>query len=295
MSDTPSLSKSEIRTGRIIDSNTIIFLLELTAAAQRDIAHTGIGIWQRFGVWKKLRLDYNGIDVTEFPGRSGSEPSFVIIGNTGKYTAALDGSAVSGTIVDEDALASANVVRGSVMAVGITGGVYRMKDPHTWEQVSKPSVTANLEAVCEYPSGGFLVCGWDGLIAHYEGASVEKLESGTNVILTDIICDDGGEIFACGQRGIILRGLKGAIRPLNLEGIIEDFWSIAKFQGDVYVSSITSLYKLIDDDSLELVQFDGEEIPTSFYRLDTYEDSLLLSVGQKDAVLFDGKDWMRIL
>jgi hypothetical protein len=85
------------------------------------------------------------------------------------------------------------------------------------------------------------------------------------------------------------------LRPLNLEGIIEDFWSIAKFQGNVYVSSITALYQLVDDESLELVEFDDEVIPTSFYRLDTYEDSLLLSVGQKDAVLFDGKAWTRIL
>ena len=181
------------------------------------------------------------------------------------------------------------------MAVGIIGGIYRMKDPHTWEELSNPSVTANLEAVCEDPSGGFLACGWDGLVAHYEGGSVEQLESGTNVILTDIICDDGGEIFACGQRGIILRGTKGALRPLNVEGIIEDFWSIAKFQGDVYVSSITALYKLVDDENLELVKFDDKVIPTSFYRLDTYEDSLLLSVGQKDAVLFDGKAWTGIL
>jgi hypothetical protein len=295
MSDAPSLSKNEIRTGRIIDQETVILLLEVIAAAHRDIPHTGIAIWRRFGGWNKLGLDYNGIDVTACPGRSSSEPSFVIIGNTGKYTAALDGSVVSGTIVEEDALASANVVRGSVMAVGITGGVYRMADLHTWSQLSNPLVTTNLEAVCEYPSGGFLVCGWDGLVAHYEGQRVDQLESGTNVILTDIICDDGGEIFACGQRGTILRGIKGALRPLHLEGIIEDFWSLAKFQGDVYVSSITALYKLVDDESLELVQFDGEEVPTSFYRLDTYEDSLLLSVGQKDAVLFDGKDWVRIL
>jgi hypothetical protein len=295
MTDAPSLSKMEMRVGRIIDPNTIILLLELDAAAQRDIPHTGIAIWRRAQDWKKLRIDYNGIDVTGFPGRSGPEPSYVIIGNTGKYTAVLDGSAVSGFIVRENALASADVIRGSVMAVGIIGGVYRMKDPHAWEQLSNPLVTANLEAVCEYPSGGFLVCGWDGLVAHYDGAGVEQLESGTNVILTDIICDDGGEIFACGQRGIILRGTKGALRPLNLEGIIEDFWSIAKFQGNVYVSSISALYQLVDDESLELVEFDDEVIPTSFYRLDTYEDSLLLSVGQKDAVLFDGKAWTRIL
>jgi hypothetical protein len=116
-----------------------------------------------------------------------------------------------------------------------------------------------------------------------------------DVILTSIICDKEGEIFACGQKGVILRGTKDSLRPLNLEGITDDFWSIAKFRGEVYVSSTTALYKLVDDETLELVKYSGEEIPTSFYHLDTYEDSHMLSVGQKDAVLFDGEEWVRIL
>ena len=132
-------------------------------------------------------------------------------------------------------------------------------------------------------------------MAHYEGKNVERFESGTNVILTDIICDQDGEVLTCGQNGTIVRGVKNALKPLNLEGITDDFWSITRFQGEVYVSSITALYRLVDDQTLELVKFDGEEIPTSFYHLDTYGDSLLLSVGQKDAVLFDGNEWIRIL
>ena len=295
MSDAPSLDKSEVRTGRIIDPNTIVFLLEFPAVAQRDIPHTGVAIWQRGQDWLKRRLDYNGIDVTPIPGQSDSELRFVIIGNTGRYTAVMDGNSVSGIIVEEDALASANVVQDSVLAVGILGGVYRMQNTNSWEELTNENVEENLSAVCAHPSGGFLVSGWRGLVALYSGSDVERIETGTNVILTGIICDEDGEIFACGQRGIILRGTKDGLKPLNLEGITEEFWSIAKFQGEIYVSSTIALYKLVDDETLELVVFNGEEIPTSFYHLDTYEDSLMLSVGQKDAVLFDGEEWTRIL
>jgi hypothetical protein len=295
MSDAPSLEKSEVRTGRIIDPNTIVLLLEFPAVAQRDIPHTGVAIWRRGKDWLKRRLDYNGIDVTRVPRQLDSELRFVIIGNTGKFTAVMDGTSVSGIVVEEDALASANIVHNSVLAVGILGGVYRMKDKNSWEKLTNENIKENLSAVCAHPSGGFLVCGWRGLIALYERGNAERLESGTNVILTSVICDNDGEIIACGQNGTIVRGSKDALKRLDLDRITVDFWSIAKFQGEIYVSSTTELYKLVNDDTLELITFDGEVIPTAFYHLDTYEDSFMLSVGQKDAVLFDGEEWTRIL
>jgi hypothetical protein len=295
MKDEPSLEKSEIRTGDIVDLNTVILLLEFIPVAQRDIPHTIVAIWRRTQDWVKARLDYNGIDVAPLPGPSGPDPRFVIIGNTGKYTAVMDGPPVSGVIVEEDALASVSLVQGSVLAVGILGGIYRMKDSRTWEDLTNKSIEENLSAVCAYPDGGLLVCGWGGLMVLYNGDNVERIETGTNVILTSIICDEDGEIFACGQRGVILRGTKNSLKPLDLEGVADDFWSIVKFRGDIYVCSTIALYKIVDNVSLELVRFEGEEIPTSFYHLRTYENSLMLSVGQRDALLFDGNDWMRIL
>lgn len=294
-SEVPSLDKYEIRTGRIIDLNTIVLLMESPRLAQSDIPHTLVAMWRRAQPWVKVRLDYNAIDVTRVPGSTKSEPWFVMIGNTGKYTAVMDRPSVSGIIVEEDGLASANFIQGSVLAVGILGGVYRMRDRNSWEKLTNKNVNENLSDVCAHPSGGFLVSGWGGLIALFTGGDVERIETGTNIILTSIICDNQGEIFACGQKGVILRGTKDSLRPLNLVGITDDFWSIVKFQGDIYVSSTIALYKLVDDETLELVQCDSEEIPTTFYHLDTYEDSLMLSVGQKDALLFDGMEWNSIL
>jgi hypothetical protein len=290
----PSLEELKIRTGAIVDPNLIYLLMEDPVLAEQDVPHTTVAIWQPSKQWIRASLDYDGISIAVTPGDPGVR-KVVIVGSTGKCTVIVGGKAMPGVIKDEDGLASANYVHGSVIAVGILGGVYRMQDRNSWEDLTNNSVEENLSAVCVHPSDGFLVCGWQGLMALYDRGTVERLESGTNVILASVICDNDGEIIACGQNGTIVRGSKDALKRLDLGRITVDFWSIVKFQGEIYVSSTTELYKLVDDDTLELITFDGEVIPTSFYHLDTYEDSLMLSVGQKDAVLFDGEEWTRIL
>ena len=285
----------EIRTGRIVDANMVFLLMEDPVLAEDDVPHSGVAIRRRDNDWRLSRLDYNGISAAVVPEATGVNRQVVVIGNTGKCTVLSEGTGTDGVIKDETALASVSLVHGSVIAVGIVGGVYRMTRPDSWEELTDETVEENLSAVCGHPAGGFLVSGWQGLVSHYRDDGVTRLETGTNVILTDIMCDDGGEIIACGQRGTVLRGTTNSLRPLILEGISEDFWSVAKFQGEIYLTSTTALYRLVDDVTVELVKPEGEEVPTSFYHLDTFEDSLLLSVGQKDAVLFDGSEWTRAL
>jgi hypothetical protein len=289
-----SLEELKIRTGAIVDPHLIYILMEDPVLAEQDVPHTGVVIWQPGKQWIRTSLDYDGISIAATPGDPAVR-KVVIVGTTGKCTVITGGKATPGVIKHEDALASVNYAHDSVIAVGIRGGIYRMQNRNSWKELNNKSVKENLSAVCAHPSAGFLVCGWRGLMALYDRGTAERLESGTNVILTSVICDNDGEIIACGQNGTIVRGNKDTLKRLDLQEITVDFWSIIKFQKAIYVASTTELYKLIDDETLELVKFDGEVIPTSFYHLDTYKDSLMLSVGQRDAVLFDGKEWTRIL
>jgi len=295
MSDMPSLDYLILRTGCIANQDLIYVLLESPEIAEKDIPHTSIGVWQRNRGWINASLDYDGISVAACPTESGGK-KVVILGATGDFTVIEGGSATSGIVKrKEDSLASVNCVQGSHIAVGIIGRIYRMNNSNLWDELTVKSIKTNLEASCDYPLGGFLVCGWQGFVALYDGVGVTQLESGTNSILTSIICDEKGEIFACGQKGTIVHGSNNSLNPLKLEGITDDFWSIAKFQGEVYISSTTALYKLVDDETVEVVEINCEEVPTSFYHLNTYKDLQMLSVGQQDAVLFDGTDWDRIL
>jgi hypothetical protein len=295
MSNKPNLDQLEIRTGLIVNPNMITLLIEDRVLAEKDVPYTEIAVWQNGKDWHRSSINHNGVSAAVFPGKPGVNRQLVIVGDTGRFTELSGGAGTDGVIEDEHSMASVSLVHGSIMAVGIVGGVFRMTGKTTWENLTDQRVEENIEAICGHPSGDFLVSGWGGLVARYGGGGPERIETGTNVILTDIVCDDKGEIVVCGQRGTLLRGTTDGLVPLKLAGIADDFWSVAKFQGEVYVASTTALYRLVDDTTLELVTFEDEEVPTSFYHLDTYQDSLMLSVGQRDAVLYDGNEWTRIL
>jgi len=290
----PSLDELEIRTAAIVDPNLLYVLLEDRAMASRDAAHTVVGVWQRDKDWLLLSLKYNGVSIAVKPGAPGVR-QVVIVGSGGEFTVSAGGKATTGEVASDTELASARLVDGTIMAVGIAGGVFRMTSPTAWDDVTDARVEENVEAICAHPAGGFLVSGWQGLVAHHRDGGVKRVKTGVDVILTDIICDDEGEIVACGQRGTLLRGTTDGLVPVEIAGVTDDFWSVAKFRDEVYVASTTALYKLADDDALQLVTFQGKVVPTSFYHLDTHGDSLMLSTGRRDVVLFDGKEWSRIL
>ena len=216
MLNAPSLDELIIRTGRIVDPNMVFLLLEDPTLAEEDVPHAGVAFWIKARDWHRSRLDYNGISAAVVPGEAGVSRRLIVVGNTGNFTVMSGGTTTHGVIRNEDALASVNYVHGSVIAVGILGRIYRMIDSTSWEVLTDLSIDTNIESVCQHPTGGFLVCGWQGLIALYDRGAAERLESGTNVILTSVICDNDGEIIACGQRGTIVRGSKDSLKRLDL-------------------------------------------------------------------------------
>ncbi|WP_265594407.1 hypothetical protein [Haloferula sp. BvORR071] len=296
MAEAPSPDQFNLRTGRILNPDSVVLLLEDPVIAEEQVPYTLIGIWKRGQEeWYRGSVQHDGISAAVIPPIADREKQLVIVGPSGKCTV-MDSKAVTTDIIRKDYDFSAVAcIEGSAVAVGINGSVNRMIDRAVWSDLSNPEVDEILEGICPYPPGGFLVCGWNGLVAHYQGKSVDRCETGSNAILTGITCDEDGLIHACGQRGTIIRGTKDALTRIDLPSVVEDFWSIVRYQGRIHVASNTALYRLKDDDSLELVKFEGEVIPTSFYHLDVFQDTHLLSVGMKDAALFDGTGWTRVL
>jgi len=73
----------------------------------------------------------------------------------------------------------------------------------------------------------------------------------------------------------------------------EDLWDICTFQDRVFLTSTHFLYELRGD-TLETVSFE-DDTPHTFYKLAAAGDNTLLSVGQGDAFLFDGREWTRLI
>ena len=295
ISNKPNLDSLEIRTGLIVNLSMITLLLEDQVLAAKDMPYTEIAVWQSGKDWHRSSIKHNGISAAIMPGKPGVNRQLVIVGESGRFTELSGGTGTEGVIKNDCPMASVRLVHGSIMAVGIVGGVFRLSGKTAWDDLTDKRVGENLEAICGHPAGGYLVSGWKGLLAHYRDGNVQRIKTGTQVILTDILCSLDGEIIACGQKGTLLRGRIDSMALLKTSEISEDFWSVVKFKGELYIASTNALYKWVDDKNLELVKFRGDVVPTSFYHLNTYEDSLLLSVGKNDAVVYDGEKWTRIL
>ena len=296
MSNTPDKDDFSIRTGRIVNDEKIILLLEHDKMMNAGIPHTEVAISLKDKNWQRGSLKFNGICAVSLPEVAVEKFCICTIGDEGDFLEMNSGKTNAGKIENANGLASIDNINGEFVAVGILGKIFRKSVGSPWENISLNDAKINLESSCSYPKGGILVCGWEGGAAFVDDANKtsEIIETGTNVILTSICCDNNGEILICGQRGTILRGTKDNLNLLNID-VKEDFWSIVKFKGLIYVSSISGLYILNDDNSLKRVVFEGEVIPSTFYHLDNYKNTKLLSVGRQDAVFFDGDNWERIL
>ena len=98
-------------------------------------------------------------------------------------------------------------------------------------------------------------------------------------------------MYACGREGLLLKGRDQAWEVIDPPGTTQDLWSLAWFDGRLYLSTFYALYTL-GKNGLEAVDTGAEQAKT-FHRLSAAE-GVLLSSGAKDVLVFDGKTWTRI-
>ncbi|HEX5244275.1 MAG TPA: hypothetical protein VFW23_13515, partial [Tepidisphaeraceae bacterium] len=113
----------------------------------------------------------------------------------------------------------------------------------------------------------------------------------TNLILTRVVCGGDGNVYACGQVGTLIRGRKAKWELIQHGATENDFWGLAWFGGSLYVATSKALYRL-EGNALTRVPI-GPDIPGSYYHLKSAYGELW-SIGPKDVMLFDGKNWTRI-
>lgn len=132
--------------------------------------------------------------------------------------------------------------------------------------------------------------GWGGEIWWMRDETWAQVDLAVNTILTGVSAFDG-EILACGRLGIILKGRGDSLEVVDHQQTEEDFWSIVSHKGKVFVSSMRAIYELTDE-MLRPVDDDSEI--GSYYRLSA-NDQILISVGARCAMIFEGVSWKQIL
>lgn len=190
-------------------------------------------------------------------------------------------------------------IEGLVYACGMNYQVYKRSEANQWkcidESIPKKKEVTGFEAIAGNSEDSIYAVGWGGEIWHYDGKIWNQEKSPTNLILTGVTIAPNGIVYACGQRGLILKRENNEWKIIAEKNNPKfDLWDIKWFKGKLYTSGMSWLF-LYDEKNDNLVppeDFSGEN-PQTFYHL-SVADGILWSIGSKDIVSFDGEKWQRI-
>lgn len=255
-----------------------------------------LAVWRdggwRSGVsvpWKIVGMDTLG----DPPDR------FVLLGEEGDVWL-LGGGQQEVEKIDRESglpLTGIGTVAGEAFAVGMGRQVYLRERAKVWTPKhgrmlsDRPPDVVGINTIVGSGSDRVFAAGWGGEIWISNGIVWEKEDSPTNHIISDGVIADDGRVFFCGRHGTIISGDKGLWQIIEIDET-DDFWSSAIYRGDLYFSSQTRLYRLVDGE-IEAVSPEVDGFRGTYYRLQVV-DGLLFSFGERDILIFDGDSWSRV-
>lgn len=139
-------------------------------------------------------------------------------------------------------------------------------------------------------AGDNIICvGREGLIFRFDGQIWSQIDAPTNIDLNCVHCTDEGHVYAAGNQSILVQGKKTNFWALNT-GVVDDFYSITSFNGDIYVGGLRGLYRF-EKSGLRYV--DTKQGAFKCKALHSGHGQLLV-VAERWLMVFDGNRWMRI-
>lgn len=284
------------RTGAVRRRDLGYLIAENDDLSSKEVEHTAVFTWNAAKGWGGDDLDWTVISacVCKLP-----KEQLVAIGGSGQFLVFGKGEITEGNIRNNEKatgqrgpLRAVRDVCGRAYAVGLNHQVYRRDDSSQWTPIGLGTPKkGGFEAIHGFTENDMYAVGRKGEIWHYNGNIWSPINSPTNLILTGVCCADDGNVYCCGQSGILLRGREDQWEIIAQDETEADFWDIEWFDGRIYLSTIMFLYTL-HGEALELVFF-GEDLPSSCYHLSS-ADGVLWSIGSKDVMAFDGTSWTRI-
>jgi hypothetical protein len=139
-------------------------------------------------------------------------------------------------------------------------------------------------------SGSDIVAvGWGGEIFHFDGSKWHQAHSPTNSNLLSVRCVGNHTCFACGENGVVLRGVEGSWEALETDGLSESLWCVEVLGNNPYFSSLENLYMLQGDRVVPVQTTAGLD----FFRLSVSEDRIW-SFGHEHVAYSSGAGWTEV-
>jgi hypothetical protein len=196
-------------------------------------------------------------------------------------------------------------IAGKAYVVGMERTVYRFESAGRWTRMDAgvrvgedDESDAGFNSIDGFSEKDLYAVGWDGEIWRSNGRKWSQVDSPTNLALFRVVCAPDGNVYACGQRGTLLKGQGTQWQPIEHSLTDEDFYGATHFKGELYFSTLNGLFR-IREGQLEKVDIKSAEpkrkIATSpnvsFFRLDAHAD-VIWSIGRKMAIYStDGERW----
>ena len=280
------------------DNKTAAFTLTHSDLVRQNIDHAFVVTWNGTSWDDQHTLTWAVAGVCQCEQ---TVPKWIAVGVNGEALV-VEGTSGSEEIIGNgnDAprrtglLRSVRSIEGRPYAVGMCRQVYRRLDKGLWERrddgcrlQSGDTSIVGFESIDGFSENDLYAVGLRGEIWHFDGTSWSSIDSPTNVILTEVCCAGDGKVYACGQRGTLIRGRGHKWDLIHQQSVKDDLWGIAWFKDHLYVSTLYYV-AVLEDMDLKIVTDDGS--PSSTYQISTTANQLW-SIGPREVATFDGSTW----
>lgn len=191
-------------------------------------------------------------------------------------------------------LRGARAVDGVLYVCGMKRQVYRRNDRDNWTLLNNgfPQSTGifGFESIDGFSQQEIYAVGWEGEIWQFDGSIWTPRDSGTNVILQEVVCADNGKVYAIGRGRKLVVGRAESWQTIDLDLPVE-LCGLAWFQGVLYACSSRDVFTW-DGFTFSPLPIAGDR-PATLQYLNSGEGGLC-AVGPKDLFRFDGTAWTRI-
>ncbi len=171
------------------------------------------------------------------------------------------------------------------------GRAPRAKPGPPAKRTSSAASSIGFEAVDGFLATEMYAVGRRGAIWQFDGTRWQERESPTEESLTQLSCAADGQVYAAGEKGVLVRGRHDRWEKLPT-GVTQTITGLRLFDGKIYVATEKGVF-CHDGDKLVALPLPKKDPPKTFNALDVTRGALW-SIGPKDIFTYDGKTWTRI-
>jgi len=188
------------------------------------------------------------------------------------------------------------ILDGTLWAFGTGLQLYYTKDLMSWNRLEPSEVDeaglafSSIESVSGFSKKEMYCAGWRGWLSIWNEEDWRGISSPTNLDLYKINCLPSGQVYSCGDEGVVIKGRNNRWIVIGNDVTSEKIWGLEEFNGRVFVSTLHFLYEIVEDNLVEVESVSDTFFPTSMYKLDSCRN-VLWSIGEKQFAEFDGKKW----